>query len=375
MISIDFFYRDSMDRLYYLLISFLFSLSALFSAWIGDPDLPPHLNPADLLLYESFEKDDHLFIGELNQSVIIDTDAAVGKRCLWHHNSDAGKYSFYVKLPESLDSAYARYLIKVLEPQKWQDAGGNPYYGEHYKMMGFVGGSQDCKGGTPVSDSCLCFEMRSRFNNPWIGWRSENYYGILSENLDQTINIVDGKWHVWEYLVKLNDPGQANGYVKLWVDGHETFWPNLQIRGCSALKMDQWWFTYWSNDNWLAPLEIDDIIASKTKIGPPTGSLNLAPQERIPDTAPRLWISPNPFQTQIKISVFIPYSAVVQLAIDDLAGRRIRTIMNRTARSGESTCFWNAENGLSQQIPAGIYFARLMMDGTVVKELKILFLK
>ena len=93
----------------------------------------------------------------------------------------------------------------------------------------------------------------------------EGYTGVI-DNVDKTKNVVDGKWHCIQLRVKLNTPGKNDGEINYWIDGHENDITGLRFRNDYSWNISKWWWTYWSNDNWLGPTYIDDLVVSKQKI-------------------------------------------------------------------------------------------------------------
>jgi hypothetical protein len=197
-----------------------------------------------------------------------------------HYLQDAGGD------PVAEDVLYARYMFRVGDADSscWDP-------NQHYKNMGFEGGTTDCKGGDHVSDGTDCFTVRTRFNWPHIGFRIEGFMGVGNgtvESVNEDVDVADGAWHCFEMRVKLNDPESCEGYeppdnedamcnaggpcdgeVRYWVDGQETVCGNLYFRTVESLKIDKWWFTYWANDDWCGPLYVDDLVVSRSRIGCP----------------------------------------------------------------------------------------------------------
>jgi len=235
-----------------------------------------------VLLSEDFEGATTVMDETLNGSASSITSEASysGTRSLKMHNSDAGKFSKRMRLGEGWDNLYARYMFRVGNANSscWDS-------GEHYKNMGFEGGTSECKGADYTSDGTDCFTVRSRFNYPSIGVHVESppYPGEF-DDVNEGVNVADGNWHCFEFSVKLNTPGSKNGEIRYWVDGHEKVRGNLEFRTVNSLQIDKWWFTYWANDSWCGPLYLDDLVISETPIGCPG---TVPPGDRIPPANPR----------------------------------------------------------------------------------------
>ena len=222
---------------------------------------------ADMILSEDFEGPTTVMDDPLagTASSITSATAYGGSRSLEMHPSEAGKFSWRAPLGASYDALYARYMFRVGNAPStcWNS-------GQHYKNMGFEGGTEDCKGGDYHSDGTDCFTVRTRFNYPHLGVHVESApYPGKFDHLNTAVNAADGQWHCFEMRVQLNTPGSSNGEIRHWVDGVEQMRGNLEFRTVNTLKIDKWWFTYWSNDSWCGPLYLDDLVISTTPIGSP----------------------------------------------------------------------------------------------------------
>jgi len=70
---------------------------------------------------------------------------------------------------------------------------------------------------------------------------------------------------------------------------------------------------------------------------------------------------PNPFTTSTTFFVRLPQAAVVDLAVHDLAGRRIATLAHAAYEAGEHPFTWNGAGAHD-----GLYFVRLTVNGQVL---------
>jgi len=88
---------------------------------------------------------------------------------------------------------------------------------------------------------------------------------------------------------------------------------------------------------------------------------------------------PNPFNPSTKIEYDVPARSHVQLAVYDVLGQLVRTIVNADHSSGHYTVAWDGTNETGRQVATGMYIYRLeAADGsgsaTVVSK-KMMFLK
>jgi hypothetical protein len=72
---------------------------------------------------------------------------------------------------------------------------------------------------------------------------------------------------------------------------------------------------------------------------------------------------PNPMTQCIKLEFQIGKPGMVNLAVYDLQGRRVRTLVHDRLEASEYGNFWNGRNDAGTQMKNGIYFIRLMAPG------------
>ncbi len=73
----------------------------------------------------------------------------------------------------------------------------------------------------------------------------------------------------------------------------------------------------------------------------------------------RLAVSPNPFDDETTITFTVPTSGRVRLSVYDVAGRRVRTLVDRLYSEGVYTSAWDGRRGNGSRVPRGVYFYRL----------------
>jgi len=74
---------------------------------------------------------------------------------------------------------------------------------------------------------------------------------------------------------------------------------------------------------------------------------------------------PNPFNPTTTISYDLPSSATVTLAVYDVAGNVVRTLVNaETVGAGRHDAIWNGRDEAGRSAAAGVYFYRLDAGGT-----------
>ncbi len=72
---------------------------------------------------------------------------------------------------------------------------------------------------------------------------------------------------------------------------------------------------------------------------------------------------PNPFNPATVLSFELPGRSQVNLAVFDLAGRHVITLMRGEQEAGQHRVTWNGRNAAGQSVSAGVYFYRLEAGG------------
>ena len=68
---------------------------------------------------------------------------------------------------------------------------------------------------------------------------------------------------------------------------------------------------------------------------------------------------PNPFNPETSINFIVPKMSRVMLAIYDILGRKIRTLLSETKAAGSYNVTWNGKNNQGQPLASGLYFYKL----------------
>jgi len=71
---------------------------------------------------------------------------------------------------------------------------------------------------------------------------------------------------------------------------------------------------------------------------------------------------PNPFNPSTKFEVGVPAAAHVEIAVYDLLGQKVRTLLNDQVSAGYHTFEWNGMTESNVPATSGIYFIRLLSD-------------
>lgn len=102
----------------------------------------------------------------------------------------------------------------------------------------------------------------------------------------------------------------------------------------------------------------------------PTGPL---PPRHLPRSALRLGEPvPNPFNPRASLRLALDMAGQVDVAVYDLAGRRIRTLLDGVLPAGDHTVWWNGRDSGDRACASGIYFCVLRQGGAVAVQRMLL---
>jgi hypothetical protein len=87
-------------------------------------------------------------------------------------------------------------------------------------------------------------------------------------------------------------------------------------------------------------------------------SIPLDPPSSIPSTAALLQNYPNPFNQSTTITIQLPVQSEVSLAVYDMLGRKIRTLITGFMSPGLFTVRWDGRDANHKELATGIYFVR-----------------
>jgi hypothetical protein len=103
-----------------------------------------------------------------------------------------------------------------------------------------------------------------------------------------------------------------------------------------------------------------------------TSSAPGAPPEA---TAPiRMAVAPNPFNPQTRIDLELQAPQHVRLAVHDLKGRHLLTLIDNHLEAGPHQVTWNGRSADQRELPSGTYLIRLE-TGATVKTKKVLMIR
>ncbi len=80
---------------------------------------------------------------------------------------------------------------------------------------------------------------------------------------------------------------------------------------------------------------------------------------------------PNPSREGVRFAVDLPQAGFVDLRVIDVQGRLVRVIENQRLEPGFLTLVWDGSDESGSRVGAGVYFARLVVQGHLVGQRRI----
>ena len=84
---------------------------------------------------------------------------------------------------------------------------------------------------------------------------------------------------------------------------------------------------------------------------------------------------PNPFNPTTTINFSLPMEGQVKLAVYNLLGQEVRTLVSSAMAPGTYKALWNSRDNSGRRVTSGIYFYRLVVDNQVINTHKMVLLK
>jgi hypothetical protein len=88
-----------------------------------------------------------------------------------------------------------------------------------------------------------------------------------------------------------------------------------------------------------------------------------APEEVLPTHSGLTLTRPNPFRPATTIQYALARPGAVRLAVYDVAGRAVRTLVDGTRPAGFHAVVWDGRDDRGASVPSGIYFCRFQAAG------------
>jgi hypothetical protein len=106
------------------------------------------------------------------------------------------------------------------------------------------------------------------------------------------------------------------------------------------------------------------------KLGPFGGVAE--PGARAATLTTALAVEPNPVRSRATVNYSVTTDAQVDLAVCDVTGRRVRTLVSGRQRAGEYRVTWDARDDAQRRLAEGVYFVRLKSPGLTLSRKLVL---
>ncbi len=84
---------------------------------------------------------------------------------------------------------------------------------------------------------------------------------------------------------------------------------------------------------------------------------------------------PNPFNPKTLIRYDLPVGGQVELSVFDLRGRKVATLVNSKLPAGAQQATWSGRDDRGGEVAAGVYLYRLVVDGAIAGQRKMVLVK
>ena len=105
-----------------------------------------------------------------------------------------------------------------------------------------------------------------------------------------------------------------------------------------------------------------------------TGYIDAKEPQAVPEGFALSQNYPNPFNPSTNFSYSLPKTSDVRIAIYDLFGREINTLVNESKEAGTYTISWNGRDNQNRQVSTGVYFYKMQATG-FEKTMKMMLVK
>ena len=78
--------------------------------------------------------------------------------------------------------------------------------------------------------------------------------------------------------------------------------------------------------------------------------------------------APNPASRETRIGFSLPHAGRVRVVLHDLAGARVRTLLDESRAAGPGQVVWNGRDDHGTPVTPGAYFYRLEFEGQTLHQ-------
>ncbi|NQV16154.1 SBBP repeat-containing protein, partial [bacterium] len=164
------------------------------------------------------------------------------------------------------------------------------------------------------------------------------------------------EWDDWAYALAVDDDGNVYvtgiSHYNPWIPG---FWP--VVTSVNTIK-----YNASGEEQWVARHTAENATSIQVD------------QVSFPRSTSLEQNFPNPFNPTTTINYSIPAQSDVVVAVYDLSGRRVATLLNQKQRAGHYDIQWDGRDDAGNQVRTGMYFYRLDAE-TFSQTIKMIYLR
>lgn len=187
----------------------------------------------------------------------------------------------------------------------------------------------------------------------WLGVETSTYDHAYVRISNDSIN-----WHtLWENEAEMTAGAWEESELDIseWASNQET----VYLRWTMGTTDGGWRYCGWNIDD-VRILAVEDLTVGITEL---------------PNRIQSGFITfPNPFTSSTKITFVLHEPSHVSLAIYDMQGKLVKTLLDGNMQAGQHDAIWNANNGTGEILNNGLYLCILRTDAELVSR-KLLKMK
>jgi flagellar hook capping protein FlgD len=104
------------------------------------------------------------------------------------------------------------------------------------------------------------------------------------------------------------------------------------------------------------------VGSALVSVEPPPGGIDAALPKALGFGAPK----PNPARDAARFAVDLPRAARIDLRVIDVQGRQVRVVESGSREAGFHAVSWDGRDDAGAPVFAGVYYARLTVEGVVI---------
>ena len=330
---------DVTDFLLLILIIFLIIISGFLSG--SETAITAVSKPRIVSKIKQLYRQDSLYNRSLNEYNYNDNgDLTQNTRYKWYNNSWNNRSQSELQYEEGLcvNSTYYR----------WSDSSWTNRYLKEITYND--NGLKDIKIGYKWTDT------------GWIQWHKTEYSFDDNGDLFQKMfsKWTDAGWVTRARLTVSRDDALNPVEILLEKVDSTNAWNNVALREntfSDGMVMETV-SSRWRNDEWRSRKRTEYTYVN----GPGRSILNIVAPATLPDQITLAQNYPNPFNPTTTFSYELPETEFIMIAVYDMRGNRVATLVNEQQNPGVRSYSWNGTNDNGDVVAAGVYIYTIQAE-------------